>query len=82
MLRLELSAMHESLSCCRQRGDREADEDILCSMKDGGSRSPRPRLWHYIDPATLEPEVQGLLALSALFSSALLPPLSLSETQG
>lgn len=42
MLQLKLSAMHESLSCCRQRGDREADEDILCSMKDGGSRSPRP----------------------------------------
>lgn len=82
MLQVELSAMHESLSCCRQKGDREADEDILCSMKDGGSRSPRPWRWHNIDPPTPEPEVQGLLALSAMLSSALLPPGSLSETQG
>lgn len=33
--------MHKSLSCCRRGGDREADEDIQCSMKDGGSRSPQ-----------------------------------------
>lgn len=82
MLGLELSAMHKSPSRCRRKGDREADEDIQRSMKDGGSRSPRPRWWHYIDPATPEPEVQSLLALSALFSSALLQlPWSLSETQ-
>lgn len=38
---------------------READEDILCSMKDGGRHSHRPQWWNYIDPATLEPQVQG-----------------------
>lgn len=54
MLGPDLSAMHKSLSRCRRKGDSEADEDIPCSMKDGGSHSPRPQWWHYIDPAALE----------------------------
>lgn len=28
-------------------------------MKDGGSRSPRPQRWPFIDPATPEPEVHS-----------------------
>lgn len=42
MFKPELSAVHKSLSCCRRRGVREVDEDILSYMKDGGSQSPRP----------------------------------------
>lgn len=78
----ELSAMHKSLSCREQKGDREADENIQCSMKDGGSSSLRPQWWHYIDPATPRAGVHRLLAVSALFNSAVLQlPWSLSETQ-
>lgn len=73
----ELSAKYKSPRRCRRGGDREADEDILCSMKDGGSRSPRPRWWHYIDLATAEPEVQapfGFVSTAQLSTAAPLPP--------
>lgn len=72
----ELSAKYKSAHRCRQGGVREADEDILCSMKDGGSRSLRPRWWHYIDLATAEPEVQAPFGFvsTAQLSMARLPP--------